>query len=113
MEVTSSFVADTFCILFSYPYCLLSSRRQSLLQNLFLRFFDGHAVTLAVLIDRAIVKRVTPEVAHFIDFPERILWHFRLARANRQPFLLAGLRRRGLAWSFSKSRRALQSRLRR
>src|SRR5438309_8687671 len=88
-------------------FCLLLSRRQSLLQDFFLRLLDRHSVSLTILIDWAMLEHVVPLLAQGFDFPKRIFRITGSASGGRFGFI----QRRALFQRLAKSRRALQTRL--
>src|SRR5436853_7626131 len=87
-------------------FCLLLSRRQSLLHDFFLRLLDRHSVSLTILIDWAMLEHVVPLLAQGFDFPKRI---FRITGSASRRF--GFIQSRALFQCLAKSRRALQARL--
>src|SRR5712671_2862229 len=110
------FLPFALCILPSLFSCLLlptvcrlRSHQQSLLQNLFLRFLDRHAVMLAVLINRTVGQHIVPMPAQDVDLVESVsrLWGTGRNGAGRFVILCARL----LFDVGGETRRALQTRL--
>src|SRR5438552_5632972 len=75
LAIVSCLLPSAVCRLATAVYRLRTGW-QSLLQNLFLRPLDRHAVSLTVFVDGPVFEHVVPLIAYRFDFPQRVLWLF-------------------------------------
>src|ERR1700752_916903 len=106
-----SLLPTAYCLL-PTAYCLLLLfSHWQLLQNLFLRLLDRHAVTLPVLIDRSFFQHVVPLIADHLNLPERILrWRWTARAFVTHLGLLLFRGRGGLVEFLRETGRPLQTR---